>query len=125
VHEVAVILGPAARAAGLVPGTRFNLGKSEDDFRAPDVGLHRPDETGDVWNATAALVVEIVSPGDESWEKLPFFADHDVDEVLIVDPAGRSVHWLALEGGDYREIDRRGLIDLSPADLRQRIDWPE
>jgi Uma2 family endonuclease len=57
---------------------------------------------------TAALVVEIVSPGDETWEKLPFYAAHHVDEVLIVDPQERSVSWLALERGKYRPIDRSG-----------------
>ncbi len=39
-----------------------------------------------MWFATAALVVEIVSPGDKTWEKLPFYAAHSVDESLIVDP---------------------------------------
>jgi hypothetical protein len=29
-------------------------------------------------------VIEIVSPGDESWDKLPFYAAHEVDEALIV-----------------------------------------
>jgi Uma2 family endonuclease len=43
-------------------------------------------------------VIEIVSPGDESWKKLPFYAERRVVEVLIVDPSQRSVHWLALAG---------------------------
>ena len=47
------------------------------------------------------LAVEIVSPGDETWKKLPFYAAHGVDEVLIVDPAERAVHWLGLRGGEY------------------------
>ena len=46
--------------------------------------------------ATAALVVEIVSPDDHTWEKLEFYAAHSVDELLIVDPAERRVHWLGL-----------------------------
>jgi hypothetical protein len=47
-----------------------NLGESEHDFRVPDGALHRSPPAG-VWHPTAALVIEIVSPGDESWEKLP------------------------------------------------------
>lgn len=39
-----------------------------------------------VFMATAALVLEIVSPDDETWDKLDFYAAHDVDELLIVDP---------------------------------------
>jgi hypothetical protein len=53
-----VVLDP--ESAGLE-----EVGESEDDFRVPDAGLHRPG-TGGFWNPTAALVVEIVSPGDES-----------------------------------------------------------
>jgi hypothetical protein len=124
-QQLAEALGPLARASGLEPGMgEFNLGESEYDYRIPDGGLHRPGASG-VWHPTAALVVEIVSRGDESWEKLPFFADHDVDEVLIVDPEERSVHWLALSEGGYRDIDRSGLIELGPAELTERIDWPE
>ncbi len=55
----------------------------------------RPGARG-TWLSTAALVVEIVSPGDETWEKLPFYASHNVDEVLIIDPLKRSVTWLEL-----------------------------
>lgn len=75
------------------PPGEFNLGESEHDYRVPDGGLHRGRPSG-VWLPTAALVVEIVSPGDESWEKLPFYARHWVDEILIVEPHERAVHWL-------------------------------
>ncbi len=68
--------------------------------------------------------MEIVSPGDESWQKLPFYAGHRVDEVLIVDPSDHAVHWLALADGEYREVQRSHLIDLGPAELAEQIDWP-
>jgi Uma2 family endonuclease len=42
-------------------------------------------------------VVEVVSPEDRSWDKLGFYAQHDVDEVLIVDSDKREVHWLELQ----------------------------
>jgi hypothetical protein len=40
------------------------------------------------WRPTAALLIEIASPGagEESWEKLPFYTAHDIDEALIVNP---------------------------------------
>jgi Uma2 family endonuclease len=69
-------------------------------------------------------VVEIVSPGDESWEKLPFYAAHRVDEVLIVDPQERSVSWLALRDGEYHPIERSGLVDLGTLGLAEQLDWP-
>ncbi len=123
-QQLAVLLDAPARAAGLEPAMHeFNLGESEHDFRVPDGGIHRPGPD-QLWYPTAALVVEIVSPEDETWKKLPFYAAHGVDEVLIVDPGERSVHWLARAGEEYREVERSGLIELSTAGLAERIDWP-
>jgi len=123
-QQLAELLGPLARAAGLVPTMHeFNLGESERDFRVPDGGLHR-EFSDQVFYPTTALVVEIVSPEDESWQKLPFYAAHAVDEVLIVDPQERSVHWLGLAEGEYREVERSGLIELGPGELAERIEWP-
>ena len=123
-QQLAVLLDDPARAAGLVAVMSiFNLGDSDQDFRVPDGGLHRPG-VGGMWIPTAALVVEIVSPGDESWQKLPFYAQRGVDELLIVDPAQRTVHWLALAGGEYREVQRSGLIGLGPRELAEQLDWP-
>ena len=121
-QQLAELLGTPARAAGLIAGGEFNLGH-QDDYRVPDRGLHRPETAGD-WCATAAVVVEIVSPGDETWDKLPFYAAHHVDELLIIDPHKQTVDWLALQEGDYRPVKRSGLIDLGPAELTERIDWP-
>ncbi len=123
-QQLAVLLDGPARAAGLFPTMgEFNLGISEDDFRVPDGGLHRSRPHG-TWFPTAALVAEIVSPGDETWEKLPFYAAHTVDELLIVDPSKRTVCWLGLTEGEYRDIERSRLIDLGPAELAKLIDWP-
>jgi hypothetical protein len=116
-------LGPCADAAGLQITGQCNIGTDEHDFRVPDGALHRPGASG-MWHPTAALVVEIVSPGDESWEKLPFYAAHHVDELLIVDPAARSVQWLDLSDGEYRQVERSALIDLGAAELAKQIDWP-
>ncbi len=123
-QQLAELLGPPARAAGLTAAMgEFNLGDSQEDFRVPDGGLHRARPRG-IWHTTAALVVEIVSPGDESWKKLPFCAAHGVDEVLMVGQADHAVHWLALVDGEYREVRRSALIDLGPSELAERIDWP-
>lgn len=123
-QQLAILLDAPARAAGLYPTMgEFNLGESEQDYRVPDGGLHRQRPRG-VWHSTAALVVEIVSPGDETWDKAPFYALHRVDEFLIVDPVGRAVHWLGLEEGGYRPINRSRLIDLGADDLAREIDWP-
>ncbi len=122
--QLALLLDAPARAAGLLLAMHeFNLGESEHDFRVPDGGLHRPGAAG-VWLSTAALVVEIRSSGDETWQKLPFYAAHDVDEVLIVDPTERTVTWLGLREGQYEPVERSGLIELGPAELAEQLDWP-
>jgi Uma2 family endonuclease len=124
-QQLAVLLDGPARQAGLFPTMHeFNLGDGEQDFRVPDGGVHRQRLTG-VWHDTAALVVEIASPGDEAWDKLPFYAKHKVDEVLIVDSEKRAVDWLALADGEYRPVvERSALIELGPAELGGLIDWP-
>jgi Uma2 family endonuclease len=76
------------------------------------------------WFATAAIVIEIVSPDDESWEKLPFYARQHVDEVLIVDPYERAVHWLKLAADAYEPAERSSLIELGATNLAALIDWP-
>jgi Uma2 family endonuclease len=121
--QLHVILGPLAREAGLQMIGQSNLGEGEHDFRVPDASLHRPGASG-TWHPTAALAVEIVSPGDESWEKLPFYAAHAVGELLIVDPAKRSVEWLALNGSEYRPTERSALLALGAGELAALIDWP-
>jgi Uma2 family endonuclease len=116
------ILGPPARAAGLVPMGQFNVGYAED-YRVPDGGLLRPGPD-ELFYATAALVIEIRSPGDETWDKLSFYATQQVDEVLVVDSEEQMVHWMALKAGQYVDIERSGLIALGPVELAEQIDWP-
>lgn len=73
---------------------------------------------------TAAIVIEIVSPDDETWNKLEFYAAHEVDELLIVNPRERSVVWLALRDGVYAQVESSGLLGISSETLRHQIDWP-
>jgi Uma2 family endonuclease len=116
------ILGPPARARGLRRVDAFNLGEP-DDYRVPDGGLLDPAPSA-LYHTTARLVVEVLSPGDETWDKLPFYAAHGVDEVLVVDPDERTINWLGREGGEYRPVERSSLIDLGVAELAEQIDWP-
>lgn len=121
--QLHTIIRPLAERAGLTMTSSCNLGEGEHDFRVPDCALHPPGAAG-VWHPTAAMVIEVVSPRDESFEKLPFYAAHGVDEALFVDPQRRSVSWLALRDGEYRPIERSGLIELGRAELAERIRWP-
>ena len=123
-RQVAVIVEPLAQAAGLVGTDPFNLGEA-DDYRVPDGGWLRPGPD-QVYLPTAALVLEVVSPDDDTWEKLGFYARHHVDELLIVGPQERRVHWLGLDAvGEYRPIEQSGLVALGPTELADRIIWPD
>lgn len=124
-QQLAVLLDPLARGAGLVPVIGgVNIGQ-QDNFRIPDGSLHRPGASG-IWLKTAALAIEIVSPGDETWDKLGFYAAHGVDELVIVDPEQRQVHWFVLDPtvDEYAHAERSRLIDLGPAELSERLEWP-
>lgn len=122
-HQVSVLLDAPARAAGLRVSLEFNVGLGVDDFRVPDLGVHR-ELRSETWVPTAAIVVEILSPTDEAWQKLPFFAQRGVDELLFVDPADQSVTWLALSEGEYQPVEHSAVIDLGASQLAERIDWP-
>jgi Uma2 family endonuclease len=119
---LAELLGPPARAAGLVGTGPFNLG-DPDDYRVPDGGYHRA-LPSTVFVPTAAIVVEIVSPGDESWEKFGFYAAHGVEELALADPRESRLRWFELADGAFAETDRSRLLDLTVHDMDAAIDWP-
>ena len=121
-RALAVLLAPAAAAARLFGTGPFNLG-TPDNYRVPDGGYHRslPDQ---VFLPTAAVVVEVVSPDDETYEKFAFYAAHGVDELLIADPASRQVRLWRRTGDDsYAESDASALLNVTAADLTARLDW--
>jgi Putative restriction endonuclease len=121
-QQLAELLGPMARAAGLGGTGAFNLGEP-DDFRVPDRGLHRKRPHA-VWVPTAAVVIEIESPDDETWDKLDFYADHGVDELLILSAESQSITWLALKDGRYQPVDESQLLGPESRTLPDRIEWP-
>jgi len=119
------LLEPPTRAAGLeILMNPFNLGESSDNFRVPDGGIFDAGTDG-LWIPTARAVVEIVSPHDESWKKLPYFASCGVEEVLIVDPRKQRVDWLALHDGEYEPVGRSGLIESGPGELLAHFGWSD
>ncbi|HET6953373.1 MAG TPA: Uma2 family endonuclease [Acidimicrobiales bacterium] len=79
------VLGPIARARGLKVAYEIGLFLRDDDYRMPDLAVYRPDQASERGlEAAAELVVELVSPGDESRVKLPWYASLDVREVLLI-----------------------------------------
>ncbi|MGH9059579.1 MAG: Uma2 family endonuclease [Acidimicrobiales bacterium] len=122
--QVTALFEPLGARAGLLVSGPFNLGQTEN-FRVPDGGLHRgePDSEA-VYLDTAAVVVEIISPGDETYDKLPFYAAHGVDEVAVVDPAARRVRMLVRSGDHYRDVEASAPLGVRAAELGAALRWP-
>lgn len=121
-NVIAELLGPYARRAGLIGTGPFNLGRS-DDYRVPDRGYHRRLPSA-VWLDTAAVVVEVVSPDDETWAKFDFYFAHDVEEICVADPVEGRLRWFCRADDGYQETDGSQLLEVTVADLSARIDWP-
>ncbi len=121
--ELGWLLRPLATRAGLVGATACNIG-SPTDFRVPDRAYFRRD--GDeTWNPTAAIVVEVASPGDASRRKLAFYHRVGVEEVLIVEPERRSVEWFVRGHDGFAPADRSALLGIGDGALAAALDWKE
>lgn len=121
-NVLAELLGSYARAAGLIGTGPFNLGTA-DDYRVPDRGYHRSLPSA-VWVATAAIVVEVISPDDETWAKFDFYAAHDVDEICTADALAGRLQWFVRAGSVYAEAEASDLLGVTVADLAGQIPWP-
>lgn len=120
--RLARYLQPHADAAGLDAGGSFHLG-GPTDFRVPDLGYHRTSES-QLHMPSAAIVVEILSQGDETYAKLDFYAAHDVDEVWILDPVAHWVEIRVLLGGSYAHTDESRLLGLTATQVAVDLTWP-
>jgi Uma2 family endonuclease len=121
--QLTALLYPLALAVGLVPIAGFNLGEP-NDFRVPDYGYHRSRPSA-LYLPTAAVVVEVVSPDDESYAKFGFYAAHGVDELIYADPQARSVRIWQLRDGEYAEAGGSALLGVTAGRLTADLDWPE
>ena len=64
-------------------------GDWEHDFRGPDVAVFlktgKAIDCGTHWRGAADFLVEIISPGDRTREKIPFYDRIGVVELLVID----------------------------------------
>ena len=101
--DLAGVLGRQAMNRGLrrfnEPGVFDPEIRDMTSYRVPDLGYARPEDVSDRGiEGRALLVVEVLSPRDESYEKLPFYRRVGVEEVLFVDPATRTFEVLRPQG---------------------------
>ncbi|MCC6126286.1 MAG: Uma2 family endonuclease [Pirellulales bacterium] len=86
-----------------------SIGGWPNDFRIPDLVLLKPEafaiDHDEYFEGPPSVVVEIRSPGDESYEKLPFYARLGVPEVWIIDRDEKTPHLFVLAEGEYQESE--------------------
>lgn len=74
-------------------------------YRVPDLGYARPhDVTDRAIEGRAVLAVEILSPRDESYEKLPTYRQVGVEELLYVDQTTRAFEVRRPDGDGWRLV---------------------
>jgi Uma2 family endonuclease len=120
--EVLFALTGRAKRLGLVALTGCNIG-DPSDFRVPD-GVLCATAPHVVYVPTALLVVEVLSPDDESFAKLPFYAARGIHDVVIAHPQERWVRCYDLRSGEAVLSDRSSVLDLPMAQLAAEITWP-
>ena len=105
--KLVIVLNPLATARGLVGSYETGLYRpgTDTDYRVPDQVYARPELATDRGvDGPAEVVVELVSPGDETYDKLAFYADLGVGEVLVVHPVERRVELFVLRGSRYLAV---------------------
>lgn len=121
-QQLAELLGPASRAAGLRCLGPVNIGTASN-YRVPDRSVVRAEAELGVFLPSAVIVVEIVSQDDETFAKFGFFFEHAVQEILVVDPASRSVAWFHRGVRGFVAAAGSELV-ASLDDLAGRLRWP-
>ena len=121
-NQLTRVLGPRGDREALIGTNGFNLGTGPFDFRVPDGGFFR-EPPHELYVPTAVVVIEVLSPDDETYDKLDFYAAHGVQEILIAHPQERWVRCLDLQHGAV-EVPRSRCLDVDMADVIAEITWP-
>lgn len=81
---------------------------------------HRSTE---LWVASAVIVVEILSPGDQSMKKFDHYASCEVREIWIVDPIGTTVriYGRGLDDTTWNVFDRSDVLDVDVSTIESRL----
>lgn len=101
--RLGAVLGARAEERSLVGAHESELyraGPGRADYRIPDLVFCRPEHATDRGvEGRAELAVEVRSPGDETYDKFDFYAEVEVQELLVVDAATCAAELFVLIGG--------------------------
>jgi Uma2 family endonuclease len=105
--DLAITLRPIVASRGLlaVSGEVGLFDRAVDNsYRIPDVSVARPEHVSERGLEGAELVVEVLSPHDESRKKFEFYARVGVREIWLIEPKTRATELYALRDGRYEAI---------------------
>jgi len=125
------MLMPLAEGRGLLPRYETGLFRPgvDNDWRVPDQTYARPELRSERGiEGAAALVVEILSPDDETYAKLGWYASVGVGEVLVIDPTTRRVELFANRDGQMAPVEPPLVVQAlgvqaETVDGRLRLTW--
>lgn len=84
--ELWLALRPAARRCGLMITTDTGVFANDDDYKVPDIVAYSPEAASErAVEGAPELVVEVRSPGDESYDKVGWYLGRGAKAVLVVD----------------------------------------
>ena len=126
VFEFVSILQRSHCVAAARPGfPGVNLSDREEgwkeNFREPDVAVFLRDtkavNCGTHWRGAADFLVEIISPGERTRDKIPFYGSLGVVELLIVDRDPWTLELYRQQDGHLEKIGQSTLAapESSPA----------
>ncbi|MHB8438369.1 MAG: Uma2 family endonuclease [Acidimicrobiales bacterium] len=94
-----VAMMPLVVERGWLLSYETEVGVAADDYRVPDLVVYPPESRVRRGIAgPAALIIEIRSPGDETYEKLPWYLAGRAQAVLIVDCDSLAVELYTADG---------------------------
>ncbi len=120
--QIVGVLFHRAWERGLHSSSAFNLGSGRDDFRVPDAGWFAESAHG-TYAPTAVAVLEVLSPGDETFAKFDFYGSRGVLEILVAHPTERWVRCYAAGTGLLEQPDS-SVFGISMTELGGQIRWP-
>jgi len=84
--DMFLVLAPIAKGLGLASWCEATgvFADVENNWRIPDQIYARPDQEIEEGLIGAELVVEVRSPDDDSYAKLPFYAARGITEAMVV-----------------------------------------
>ncbi len=103
-----------------------SIGGWPNDYRIPDLLLLTPErfeiDHNEYFEGPPTVVVEIRSPGDETVEKMPFYARLGVPEMWIIDRDTKVPELYALRQGEYENqpADEEGWLKSAATGVRLR-----